>query len=232
MSMNIVINVSWSVCLSPTLSKMKTFLVLCFILSLAVAVSPVSAQLNVDYHDNHTSLIMSEKTQNQSPCMKNPDNNAYNKFKNVHVLDSSFSFVDKTEWSKYLDRKQLCGSVPVQSFFQKVDEGKVKSVCQGQGFVHRQNICVSQESFMVFHVTSQAGEPCKVTEVVSKEQKVMLACDTIAEVNCLPVHYEKYSGQQPRNEKCQKMQANASPAVQENQFLDMIKIASIIFVLV
>lgn len=163
--------------------------------------------------------------------MMNPDNNAYNKFKNVHILDSSFNFVDEVEWSKYLDRKQLCGSVPVQAFFQKVDEGKVKSVCQGKGFVHQHNICVSQEYFMVFHVTSQSGEPCRVTDVVSKEQKVMLACDTIAEVNCLPVHYVKYSGQQPRNEKCQQMQANASPAMLAISFLDMIKIVSIIFVL-
>ncbi|KAG5261188.1 hypothetical protein AALO_G00301040 [Alosa alosa] len=181
--------------------KMKTFLALCLITTLVVI---VSAELHDDHHDNYTIVVMLEKKVNPLPCMKNLDNNAYNKFNKKHILDSNFDIADNIEWSKYLDEKGLCGRVPVQSFFQRNDEEKVKYICKGQGFVYKDNLCVSQVTFTVFHVTSDAT-PCRVTEVVPKEQKVMLACDTIENVECLPVHYEKYNGQDHGPHKCQQM---------------------------
>ncbi|XP_076145801.1 uncharacterized protein LOC143127999 [Alosa pseudoharengus] len=209
--------------------QMKTFLALCLITTLVVVVTRVIAELHDDHHDNNTIVVMLEKKANPLPCMKNLDNNAYNRFKNKHILDSNFNIADKIEWSKYLYEKGLCGRVPVQSFFQRNDEGKVKYICEGQGFVYKDNLCVSQETFTVIHVTSDA-KPCRVTEVVPKEQKVMLACDTIANVECLPVHYEKYNGQPHEPQKCQQMLANASPLF-AIPFLDLIKIVSIIFIL-
>ncbi|XP_062372875.1 uncharacterized protein LOC134060253 [Sardina pilchardus] len=207
---------------------MKTFLALCLITILVVVATRVSAELYDDHHDNNTIVMMRDKKANPKPCMKNLDNNAYNKFKKKHILDSNFNFADKTEWSKYLAKKELCGRVPVQSFFQRNDEGRVKYICKDKGFVYKVNLCVSQETFTVFHVTST--KPCEVTEVVSKKEKVMLACDTIANVECLPVHYEKYNGQHHGSQKCQQMLANASPLF-AIPFLDLIKIVSIIFVL-
>ncbi|KAL2079153.1 hypothetical protein ACEWY4_024897 [Coilia grayii] len=182
---------------------MKTFLALCLIGTLAMAVAESGVELHDNQNDiNHVFVIAGVLAGgNPQPCMKNPDNNAYNNFKNKHILDSKFDTSDGKEWGKYLDKKNLCGRVPVQSFFEGASEGLVKAICKGQGFVYKQNLCVSQKTLTVFHVSSQLAKPCKVTEVESKEEKVILACDAVAN-QCLPVHYEKYNGQKPGSVIC------------------------------
>ncbi|KAL2079155.1 hypothetical protein ACEWY4_024899 [Coilia grayii] len=184
---------------------MKTFLALCLIGTLTMAVAQSGVELHDNQNDtNHVFVIAGDLSGgNPQPCMKNPNNNAYNNFKKKHIINSnpSFDTSNKKAWAKYLDKKNLCGRVPVQSFFRQGSEGKVRAICKGQGFVYNRNLCVSQNTFTVFHVSSQVAKPCKVTRIVSKKQKVILACDAVAN-QCLPVHYEKYNGQKPGSVTC------------------------------
>lgn len=111
-------------------------------------------------------------------------------------------------FNRYLEQKKLCGRVPVQSFID-AEEAEVKKVCQHAGRRvtgangNQGNLCISETEMDVYHVNSAQEKTCEVKRVKLAKQKVVLACDKV-QSQCLPVHYERYTHQNPGNLPCLK----------------------------
>ena len=133
------------------------------------------------------------------PCEPNKNNNAYSKFKEKHILKIDLDNTDTNQWKTYLEQNRLCGRAKVQTFFRNQDAENVAAICNGEGHVFKDNLCVSVKKFEVFHVTSHVNNnQCSCTYVENETHNVVLACDVV-DNQCVPVHYEPYKKQQPQN---------------------------------
>ena len=104
---------------------------------------------------------------------------------------------------RYLTRKKLCDRVPLQSFIDD-SEVNVQKICRNGGRRVKSggNLCISASSLTVYDVESKhANGQCTVTSLSHRQQKVVVACDKVANV-CLPVHYQGYKNQQPTKQNC------------------------------
>lgn len=139
---------------------------------------------------------------NNQPCLPTTNNNAYNNFKDRHILSQDISSTDRNVWTQYLTQKRLLRRTEVQTFFQMNDEQAVKDICQGGGKVSKNNLCVSNRQFDVFNVTIAHNNGHYVVKSVEKLlHPVVVACDV--DNICLPVHYQKYGNQTPTNIICE-----------------------------
>lgn len=138
------------------------------------------------------------RNQNEEPCLPSTDNNAYEKFKRRHILNTEMSCLDQNRWTEYLTNNGLLGRTPVQSFFKKKDEEAVRAICNGEGRVYKNNLYISDKEFEVCHVTTDQNG---TVHVELKTQCVIVACNRIGD-ECVPVHYEKYNNQIPSDKVC------------------------------
>lgn len=139
----------------------------------------------------------------EGPCLRKGKNNAYYKFEKKHILKTDLDNTDTNQWKNYIEDNGLCGRVEVQTFFKRKDNDMVIAICNGEGLVYDQNLCVSDKVFVVFHVTSRYTSQCFCDSVNKTTHKVVLGCDVV-DNQCLPVHYQKYDNQKPQNNKtCQ-----------------------------
>ncbi|ROL28504.1 hypothetical protein DPX16_1664 [Anabarilius grahami] len=143
-----------------------------------------------------------------SPCQE-WNNNGYYKFEHRHILSDKFDTNSLDAWTDYITNKRLCDR-PLQSFFEKDDEDRVKGICNGRGITYRgityrgirDNLCISTETFTVYIVQSKRGK-CEVYSVEQRERYVVVACD-IDGNQCLPVHYQTQTNEPPQGgEICQ-----------------------------
>lgn len=116
----------------------------------------------------------------------------------AHLLFSSHS---------YLDKKKLCGRVPIQSFID-ADPARVDQICGRAGWRikgaagSKGNLCISQSTMKVYDVKSKKqGGKCSIEYVHLKNDAVVVACDKV-EGDCLPVHYEPYTNQKKDKHTC------------------------------
>lgn len=135
---------------------------------------------------------------NNPPCRTRSNNNAYNSFSRKHIVRDRFDRRNFNDWERYIRNHGLINR-PLQSFFSSRDEKSVTDICNGAGQPlqisrYRANLCISHRKLLVFHV--KLNQNNRVTNVRIAKQFVVLACDIVVN-QCLPVHYQKYTGQLP-----------------------------------
>lgn len=107
---------------------------------------------------------------------------------------------------RYLEKYHLCGRTEVQSFIED-GEGQVQQICGSTGrrvkgaTGKKGNLCISKSIMTVYNVKSVKNPACKVNSAELRKHKVVVACNKVQK-RCLPVHYEKYSDQEPDNLTC------------------------------
>ncbi|KAM7377085.1 hypothetical protein PAMA_013729 [Pampus argenteus] len=139
-------------------------------------------------------------TYNKRPCEETHKKNAYNDFKEKHILKKEFNTALPEEWKTYLEEQKLCNR-PRQSFIRKEDEQKALQICQGSGWNVKDNLCVSDSSMKVYELEVEVENDCKVKLLDTKgtdNKYVTVACDKI-ENKCVPVHYETADLELPKN---------------------------------
>ncbi|KAM9717457.1 uncharacterized protein ACNS7B_021105 [Menidia menidia] len=124
---------------------------------------------------------------NSSPCQRNYDNNAYNKFVRKHILMDSINTASKPAWRWYIRKKKLCNR-PFQTFIRRQDQNLTVNICNGGGRHHDMNLCTSNSSILVYDISVNTSN-CKVTNVVSRTVYPVVACDNVSN-RCRPTHYQ------------------------------------------
>ncbi|XP_027893857.1 uncharacterized protein LOC114157195 [Xiphophorus couchianus] len=131
---------------------------------------------------------------NPKPCMKNRNNNAYNKFASKHVLKTVFNTSSHSEWKKYLEKYKLCDR-PQQSFVDNGAENLYVEICNGFGKRLRMNLCTSTSPVWL-HDLNVNRKGCRVTNLSSQYRYVTVACDKV-DNQCLPVHFQDSQNNKP-----------------------------------
>lgn len=134
-------------------------------------------------------LMFSDGFDNDLPCQRRWDNNAYNIFQNRHILQQVFDTNSQNAWANYLTRMRLCGREARQSFIQKDEENRIIEICTSRGYLYSGNMCISSSKFTVFIVKSKKTDDgwCEV-QVQTQSSYVIVACEIVVN-QCLPVHY-------------------------------------------
>ncbi|XP_023202889.1 uncharacterized protein LOC111611237 [Xiphophorus maculatus] len=133
-------------------------------------------------------------TYNPKPCMKNRNNNAYNKFVSKHVLKTVFDTSSHSEWKKYLEKNKLCDR-PRQSFVDKGAENLYMKICNGFGKRQDMNLCTSTSPVRL-HDLNVSTSDCSITYLYSGDKYVTVACDKVNN-RCRPVHFQSSQNSGP-----------------------------------
>uniref|UniRef100_A0A3B4X123 Ribonuclease A-domain domain-containing protein n=1 Tax=Seriola lalandi dorsalis TaxID=1841481 RepID=A0A3B4X123_SERLL len=97
--------------------------------------------------------------------------------------------------------KGLCGRTQVQTFID-AGVGAVQQICGWSGRRlqgHSGNLCISTSCMRLYDVRSSHN--CRCIRVRKYQKQVIVACDKVYN-QCLPVHFERNSGQRPSNRPC------------------------------
>uniref|UniRef100_A0A096LXC1 Uncharacterized protein n=1 Tax=Poecilia formosa TaxID=48698 RepID=A0A096LXC1_POEFO len=129
----------------------------------------------------------SDSAYNPSPCMRNPNNNAYSNFVRNHILKEQFVPNSEDEWKTYLKKYKLCDR-PRQSFVDKGAENRYEEICNGSGRNQKINLCTSTSPLWLHDLIVNTND-CSVTDLYSRDRYVTVACDKV-DNRCLPVHFE------------------------------------------
>lgn len=142
-------------------------------------------------------LTLSVVDGNNQPCLWNPDNNAYNKFVQRHIIQEPFDRSSWLDWQNYIWKYGLSHR-PRQSFIEGWDVGSVAYICNGGGYPilppQPGNLCMSSFRLLVYDLTVDNNG--RVTSLMQNVQYVIVACDVVVN-QCLPVHFERYFHQMP-----------------------------------
>ncbi|XP_043954281.1 uncharacterized protein LOC122820760 isoform X2 [Gambusia affinis] len=133
---------------------------------------------------------------NPKPCMKNPNNNAYENFVNKHVLQTVFDTSSPSAWKDYLQKYNLCDR-PRQSFVDKGAENLFVNICNGFGKLLWNNLCTSTQTVWLHDLNVNTWD-CSITYLESGNRYVTVACD-IVDNRCLPVHFQSSQNNGPNN---------------------------------
>lgn len=146
---------------------------------------------NVSFSNDQLEMFSDISSNWAQPCQRSQNNNAYNHFKQRHILSRQFNTRRTSAWADYLTRTNLCGRTTLQSFLHKNDINSIKRICNGRGVRDRGNLCISRRTFTVYIVESfLRNGRCEVNRLHHGEYYVVVACEVI-ENRCLPVHYER-----------------------------------------
>ncbi|KAA8582652.1 hypothetical protein FQN60_006323 [Etheostoma spectabile] len=139
---------------------------------------------------------------NNTPCALNLDNNAFYRFVGRHIVNNNFNRNSKSDWQMYIRNSGLCGRF-YQSFFEPGYLGSIMQICQGYGhqLINPRvgNLCISPNTMPFYYVVIDNN--CVVQSLASYRNHVVVACDKLVN-QCLPVHFERYTGQMPDVSPC------------------------------
>ncbi|CAN9509688.1 unnamed protein product [Ophioblennius macclurei] len=143
------------------------------------------------------------------PCKETPCNSSskYKSFLRKHVLQSTFNRLAESAWESYLKEKQLwCrNNAPIQSFLEP--NQNVEDICiNGLRVENGGNLCISRSEMEFYDVEIiKDNNGCRV-KIHPRKARVIVACDLVKRNNkdlqCLPVHYQKNTGQKATSVPC------------------------------
>ncbi|KAI2663075.1 Zinc metalloproteinase nas-39 [Labeo rohita] len=123
-----------------------------------------------------------------TPCHRISDPNAFHVFVHRFIIQEHFDMTRPDGWAGFLTRAHRCGAQPHQSFLHKNDLNAIFQVCRGESRRDELNLCVSMRKFRVFVVQSVMRNGRCDVQLQIEHAHVVVACEYIHIVRCIPVH--------------------------------------------